>query len=383
MSSTKRDYYEILGVVKESSAEEIRKSFRALALKYHPDRNVGDEEAAAKFKEAAEAHEVLSDPQKRQLYDRYGHAGLNGMPMPDFNADSIFEAFGDLFGGIFGQQRRRGPQTGDDLLCQIEIDLLEAYRGVTRTLTIPRKESCAECRGSGAKPGTHPAICKQCKGAGVTVVSQGFFRIQQTCRGCGGHGSVITDPCPNCRGRGKVNAKRTLDVEVPPGVANGVRLAVRGEGEAGDAGAPRGDLVVEIRVKEHNLFRREGDHLICQVPITFSQAALGAEIEIPTLAGPVTHALKAGTQAGDVVRLAGKGMPNLRNGRHGDLHVLVVVETPRNLTKRQEELFREMAELDQKHVSPQRKSFFDKIRDLFTPPDKQEGTEQKGAPNKA
>jgi molecular chaperone DnaJ len=372
--SAKRDYYEVLGIARGASAEEIRKSFRALALKYHPDRNSGDEEAAVLFKEAAEAHEVLSDPQKRELYDRYGHAGLSGVRMPDFNRDSIFEAFGDIFGDLFGSGggRRRGPQAGSDLGMAVEIDLLQAYRGVKKSVSFQRHESCPDCAGSGARRGTTPAVCKLCHGKGVTTVRQGFLSIRQTCPGCGGYGQVITDPCATCRGRGRVAVKRTLDVDIPAGAFPGLRLMLRGEGEAGEQGAPRGDLICEISVKEHSLFRREGEHLICQVPVTFSQAALGSDIDVPTLDGPLEHNLKAGTQSGDVIRISGRGMPSVRTGRRGDLHVIVLVETPRNLTKRQEEIFRELAEIDQKHVSAQRKSFFEKIRDLFGSAEKKE-----------
>src|SRR5260221_8975093 len=229
----KRDYYEVVGIARGASAEEIRKAFRALALKFHPDRNSGDEDAAAKFKEAAEAHEVLSDPQKRELFDRYGHAGLSGTAMPNFNQDSIFEAFGDLFGDIFGGGRRRGPQAGNDLALGIEVDLLEAYRGCKRSATFHRQDACAECSGSGAKRGTSPAVCKQCRGKGVTTVRQGFLSIRQSCPGCGGYGYVITDPCPACRGRARVSVKRTVDVDIPAVAYTGLRLMLRGEGEAG------------------------------------------------------------------------------------------------------------------------------------------------------
>jgi molecular chaperone DnaJ len=378
--SAKRDYYEVLGIAKGASAEEVRKAFRGLALKFHPDRNAGDEEAAARFKEAAEAHEVLSDPQKRELYDRYGHAGLSGMPMPNFNQDSIFEAFGDLgdlVGNLFGGGgRRRGPQAGNDLAMRLQIDLIQAYHGCRESVTFPRNENCTDCAGSGAKRGTSPAVCKQCNGKGATVMRQGFLSVRQTCRGCGGYGYVITDPCPSCRGRGRVQVKRTLDVEVPAGAYTGLRYACRGEGEAGEPGAPRGDLIIEIIVKEHPLFFRDGDNLVCQVPITFSQAALGAEIDVPSLDGPVTHRISPGTQSGDVAKITGKGMPSVRTGRRGELRVVMLVETPRNLTKRQEELLRELAELDKKNVSPQRKSFFEKIRELFTSTEKKEAAKQ-------
>jgi molecular chaperone DnaJ len=374
---SKRDYYEVLGVAKTASDDEIKKAYRGMAMKYHPDRNPGDDEAVHKFKEASEAFDVLSDDEKRQVYDRYGHEGLKGTPMPDFNdINSVlhgFQGFADILGDVFGLGRKQGPQGGESLRCQMEIDLIEAYRGCKKTINVPRHELCPECAGSGARRGSKPSTCKQCRGAGVTVVSQGFFRLQQTCRACGGNGIIITDPCTSCRGRGRVKVTRTLEISIPPGVFTGAALTVQGEGEAGDAGAPRGNLICQLHVREHALFRREGDHLICQVPITFSQAALGAEVQIPTLDGPLNYAFKSGVQGGDVVRVAGKGMPNVRSGRRGDLHVLVSVETPRQLTKRQEELFRELAELDHKNVSPQRKSFFDKLKELFVGDEKSPG----------
>jgi molecular chaperone DnaJ len=362
----KRDYYEVLGVRRDVDVEEIKRAYRRLAMQYHPDRNVGDVEAEEKFKEAAEAYEVLHDLEKRARYDRYGHAGLEGMNVPHFNdAQSVFDLFGDLFGDIFGQRSRHGPQPGRDLQVAIELDLPEAARGVSKTVSIAREEWCADCSGSGSRKGSQPATCRRCAGHGVVVQSQGFFRVQQTCRACGGRGSVITDPCPECNGNGRTLVRRTIEVSVPPGVDNGTRIRLSGEGEAGDPGAPRGDLYCLIRVREHELFQRDGNHLVCRVPITFSQAALGAEIEIPTLNGPLSYHLKRGVQAGEVLRIAGRGMPNIRGGRPGDLLVQVLVETPRNLTKRQEELFRELAELDHKHVSAERKSFLDKLRGFF------------------
>jgi molecular chaperone DnaJ len=363
----KRDYYEILGVAKDASSEEIKRSFRKLAMQYHPDRNVGDKDAEEKFKEAAEAYDVLSDANKRQRFDRYGHAGLEGTNGPSFrDARSAFEElFGGIFGDFFGQRGGGGPHAGRDLQVGIEITLLEAARGVTRSITIPREENCPECRGEGARPGTRPVTCRRCRGQGVVIQGQGFFRIQQTCPGCGGRGAIITDPCEMCHGHGRVEVRQTLPIEIPSGVESGNRLRKPGEGEAGEPGAPRGDLYVLIRVREHSIFERDGPHLICRVPITFSQASLGGEIEVPTLDGPITYPLPRGTQTGEVLRIHGRGMPSLRGGRAGDLLVQVTVETPQGLTKRQEELFRELAEIDQKHVSPQRKSFLEKLRDLF------------------
>jgi molecular chaperone DnaJ len=367
-TSSKRDYYEVLGVSRDAGAEEIQRAYRSLAMQYHPDRNVGDSEAELKFKEAAEAYEVLRDPDKRQRYDRYGHAGLQGN-VPHFNdAQSVFDLFGDLFGFgdlMGGGRGRQGPRRGGDLKIAIELDLAEAAHGVTKTISVAREELCGECSATGARKGTRPAPCRRCNGHGVVIQNQGFFRIQQTCRTCGGTGTIITDPCPNCHGQGRVRAQRTLEVTVPAGVDNGTAIRLSGEGEAGDPGAPRGDLFCVIQVRNHPLFQRDGQHLICQVPITFAQAALGAEIEVPTLDGPHMHTLKHGTQSGDVLRISGRGMPSLRGGRKGDLLVQVLLETPRHLNKRQEELFRELAELEKSHVSPQRKSFLDKLRNFF------------------
>ena len=370
MASTKKDYYEVLGVSKEASDEEIKKAYRKLAMEYHPDRNGGDKEAEEKFKEAAEAYGVLGDPEKRPRYDRYGHAGLEGMNVPHFNdVQSIFDVFGDLFGlgDLFGGRGGRGRRQGRDLKQEIEITLNEAADGIKKTVSVPREEVCHECSGNGSKRGSQPAQCRRCNGQGAVLLSQGFFRIQQSCPGCGGRGSVITDPCPNCRGRGRETIRRTLEVSIPPGVDTGTAVRYGGEGEAGDPGAPRGDLYCVIRVREHRFFQRDGNNLICQVPIAFSQAALGAEIEIPTLNGTKNHALKRGVQSGDVLHVPGEGMPNLRNGRKGELLVQIIVETPKQLTKRQEELFRELAEIEQKHVSPQRKTFLNKLKEFFAP----------------
>ena len=375
--ATRRCYYEVLNVQKEADGEEIKKSYRKLAFEYHPDRNLGDAEAEQKFKEAAEAYDVLRDPEKRRRYDRYGHAGLeaNGGG-PQFNdVQSVFDIFGDLFG--FGGEGRRqgGRQAGRDLRYMLDLELVEAANGVSKSITFSREELCSECSGSGNKRGSQPAQCKRCNGQGAVLLSQGFFRVQQTCRTCGGRGSVIVDPCTKCSGRGREMMKRTIEITVPPGVDNGMTLRVGGEGEAGDPGAPRGNLECQIRVKDHPFFQRDGVNLICQVPITFSQAALGAEIEVPTLMGTLRHTLKKGVQAGDVVRIPNKGMPSLRGSRVGELLVQIIVETPKQLTKRQEELFRELAEIEQKHVSAQRKSFLEKLKEFFTPPE--EPTEKK------
>jgi len=378
-TSSKRDYYEVLGIVREADGEEIQRAYRKLAMQYHPDRNVGDAEAELKFKEAAEAYEILRDPDKRQRYDRYGHAGLEGLNVPHFNdAQSVFDLFGDLFGDLLGGARgRHGPQRGRDHKVEVELTLAEAAHGISKTVTVSREELCSECSATGEKRGTRPTPCRRCNGHGVVIQSQGFFRVQQTCRACGGTGTIISDPCQACHGQGRVVAKRTIEVAIPAGVDNGTAIRLSGEGEAGDPGAPRGDLYCVVHVREHAFFKRDGTHLICHVPITFSQAALGAEIEVPTLDGPLLHTLKHGTQSGDVLRIAGKGMPSLRGGRKGDLLVQVAIETPRHLTKRQEELIRELAELEKSHVSPQRKGFLDKLREFFAG---QEGEPKNNAP---
>ncbi|HEY7309988.1 MAG TPA: molecular chaperone DnaJ [Gemmataceae bacterium] len=367
--ASKRDYYEVLGVSREADDDTLKKAYRKLAMQYHPDRNVGDHEAEIKFKEAAEAYEVLRDPHKRQLYDRYGHAGLEGNGLPNFtSADAVMDMFSDILGDFFGGGRRRhGPRAGRDLQMALEIDLLEAARGVKKEIKIPRAESCSDCGGSGAKPGTRPSPCRRCGGHGVVLQGQGFFRIQQTCGACGGQGAVVTDPCRSCHGRGAVEVERKLTVDIPPGVDNDVSIRLSGEGETGERGAPPGDLYCVLRVRKHPLFVRHGQELHCEVPVTISQAALGRPIEVPTLDGQfVTHTLKRGTQSGDEMRIPGKGMPHLRGGRLGDLVVHVRVLTPRRLSKRQEELFHELEEIDGTEVPPERKSFFDRIREFFT-----------------
>jgi molecular chaperone DnaJ len=369
MAGTKRDYYEVLEIERGADGDSITKAYRRLAMKFHPDRNGGDKQAEERFKEAAEAYDVLRDPDKRTRYDRYGHAGLEGFNgAPHFNdARDVFNVFGNLFGDLFGGGQRGGPQPGRDLQYNLEIDLIEAARGSKRSFTIPREELCPDCGGSGAKRGTKPTNCRRCDGHGVVVQRQGFFSVQRTCPGCGGRGAVVTDPCGQCHGNGRVTVRRTIEVNIPPGVDNGIRVRVPGEGEPGEPGAGRGDLFVVLRVREHPLFQREGNHLVCQVPITFAQAALGAEIDVPTLDGAVKHQLPKGVQSGEVLRVSGQGMPNIRGGRRGDLLVQVVLETPRHLTRRQEELFRELAEVEKKNVSPARKGFLEKLKEFFSP----------------
>ncbi len=371
MATTKRDFYEVLGVARDAELDDVKKAYRQMALKFHPDRNPGDQEAEKRFKEAAEAYEVLSDPEKRQRYDRYGHAGLEGAAFHDFRStDDIMSAFSDIFGGgLFGDlfgERRRGPRPGPDLLMKVEIELVEAARGTSRTIEVSRQDFCGECRGSGARRGTVATTCNYCGGRGQIVQARGFFQVATTCPACGGDGVRITDPCPTCRGAGRLPAAARLQVDVPPGVESGMWLQLRGQGELGDLGAPRGNLRIQVVVKRHPFFERRRNDLFTQVPISFAQAALGAEIQVPTLDGPDKVAVPRGTQSGEIIRIKGRGMPDVSGRGRGDELVEVMVETPRHLTARQEELLREFAEIEHNQVSPRRRSFFDKLRDYFT-----------------
>jgi len=364
--ASKRDYYEVLGVAKSASAEEITKAYRRLVMQYHPDRNSGDKEAEAKFKEVAEAHEVLRDPAKRQRYDRYGHAGLQAGDVPDFGNADVFSMFSDIFGSLFGG-RGRGQQRGQDARVAVELDLAEAASGVARTVTFQRADLCAKCRGSGAAPGAQKRQCRTCHGRGAVLQGGGFFTLQRECPTCHGEGQIISDPCKECEGNGLVLGEASVSVNIPAGVDNNMEFAVEGEGHAGGPGIERGDLRVVLHVRKHAFFERHGDDLVCQAVITFPQAALGCVIEIPTVEGKViSHTLPRGIQSHEVATIAGQGMPNLRSRRRGSLHVQVLVETPRQLTKRQEELLRELAEVDDKHVSPQRKGWLDKVKSFFT-----------------
>jgi molecular chaperone DnaJ len=368
MAATKRDFYEVLGLARDAGLDDIKKAYRQLALKYHPDRNPGDDDATRRFKEAAEAYEVLSDSDKRQRYDRYGHAGLNGSAVHDFrSAEDIMSAFGDIFGfgDLFGE-RRRGPRPGPDLLMKLEIELGEAARGTTRQVEVARQEFCGDCRGSGARKGTTPTSCNYCGGRGQVVQSRGFFQVATTCPACGGEGVRITDPCPSCRGAGRTQTTARLQVDVPPGVESGMWLQLRNQGEIGDPGAPRGNLGIQIVVRKHPFFERRRNELICQVPVSFAQATLGAVVEVPTLDGRENLEIPRGTQSGEILRIKGRGMPDIGGRSRGDELVEVVVETPRHLTPRQEELLREFAEIEHHQVSPRRKSFFEKLRDYFT-----------------
>ena len=378
-----RCYYEVLSVEKTASNDEIKRSYKKLAVKYHPDRNKGDESAAEKFKEVAEAYEVLSDPEKRGRYDRFGHDGVKGAAGAGAGFGGGFEdamdLFSQLFGGQMGGGRRRrgsgGGQRGNSLRTVVEIDLFEAAKGCQRDLEFSRKETCETCSGSGAKPGTSPDTCDYCNGQGQVVqrAGAGFFGFQMAteCPACHGSGKVVRDKCSDCRGDGRQTKQVHQTLEIPPGVDNGNRISLRGEGDAGPNGGPRGDLLVDVRVKEHPLFQREGDHLTCRVPIHYSQAVLGAKIDIPVLESGGKHSLEIppGTQPGEVIRLRGQGMPDVHSGSRGDLFVQIQLEVPKSVNGRHEELVRELAEIENSNVTPHRKSFFEKVREFFSPDD--------------
>jgi len=371
----KRDYYEVLGVSKSASADEVKKAYRRLAMKYHPDRNKGeDADSESKFKEAKEAYEVLRDSDKRAAYDRFGHEGLRGAGMGGpggFSAEGFSDIFGDVFGDIFGGGGRRGGRQvfrGADLGYELRLDLERAVRGDTVTIDVPSQVTCDVCDGSGAKKGTSPVQCSTCGGAGQVRMQQGFFSIQQTCPACKGAGTMISDPCDTCHGRGRVRKTRTLSVKVPAGVDDGDRIRLSGEGEAGRNGGPPGDLYVEIRLEPHKIFMRDGSDLSCEVPISFATAALGGEVELPTLDGNVSLKVPAGTQSGKVFRLRSKGVTTVRDSRKGDLFARVAVETPVNLTNEQKELLSKFDSKVQtggdKH-SPRADTWFDTVKRFF------------------
>ncbi len=367
--ATKADYYELLGVSRNATEEEIKKAYRKAALRYHPDRNPGDKAAEEKFKELSEAYQVLIDPEKRAQYDRYGHAAFEQGGFNGFDFTSNFEdIFGDIFGDFFGVggRGRRRAQRGEDLSCNLEISFEEAAFGTEKTISVPRMTLCEGCQGTGAKPGTAPKTCATCRGSGQVRFQQGFFTVARTCNRCGGQGKVITEPCPACHGAGTVRKASTLQVKIPAGIDTGARLKLRGEGEVGPSGGVPGDLYVLIRVREHPLFGRQHNDVVCEIPISFPQAALGAEIEVPTLEGKIKMKIPPGTQSGSVFRLRGKGIPDLRGGGRGDQLVRVIIEVPRKLTGRQRELLEEFARLDgEEDVHPMTKGFFDKVKELF------------------
>ena len=366
--ATKRDYYEVLGLERAADADAIKKSFRKLALKYHPDRNPGDKEAEHLFREASEAYQILSDPERRARYDRFGHAAFEGgAPGFDFNATGFEDIFGDIFSEFFGMPGRGRSSSrrrrGEDLSYTLRVSFEEAAFGCERKISVPRSVTCEGCSGTGGRDGAAPAKCPACRGAGQVRFQQGFFSIAKTCGQCSGRGEVIKDPCPTCRGSGRVRKKHEIEVKVPAGVDTGTRLKLRGEGEPGAASAP-GDLYVAIAVDEHELFRREGNDVVCDVTVSFPQAALGTELDVPTIDGSVKMKIKEGTQSGSLFRLRGKGVPDLHGYGRGDQLTRVIVETPRHLNPRQRELLQEFADEAGEDVHPA-KGFFDKVRERF------------------
>ena len=342
------DYYEILGVQRNASEGEIKSAYRKLALKFHPDRNPGNKEAEEKFKEAAEAYGVLADPDKRHRYDMYGHAGVSGAASAGFDP-TIFADFGDILGDFFGfgdifGRRRGGPRRGSDLRYNLELTFEEAAFGTETQIQIPRTETCGGCKGSGSAPGTQPSACPTCRGAGQVTYQQGFFSVARTCGRCRGAGKIVTSPCGTCEGQGAVPIERKLQIKIPPGVDTGSQLRITGEGEPGTAGGPPGDLYVVLRVQEHAFFRREGSHLYCDVPISFSQAALGGTVEVPTPDDePARLTIPEGTQTGTGFKVRGKGIPHLGHKGRGDLHVTVRVVVPTKLTADQKKLIEQLA----------------------------------------
>jgi len=374
---SKQDYYEVLGVQRGASADEIKKAYRRLAMKHHPDRNPDDAEAEAKFKEAKEAYEVLSDDQKRGMYDQHGHAafeqgGMGGGGFGGFgDASGFSDVFGDVFGDIFGQNGRRGRSNvfrGADLRYELSLTLEQAVQGDTINISFPTYSGCETCDGEGAKPGTSRKTCDTCNGMGQVRAQQGFFSVQQTCPTCRGAGTVVEDPCDDCYGQGRIQQEKTLAVKVPPGVDTGDRIRLSGEGEAGQNGGPTGDLYVEINVKAHDIFERDGGNLHCAVPISFAKATLGGEVNVPTLEGEVALKIPEGTQSGRLFRLRGKGVKPVRSAGKGDLYCRVDVETPVNLTDEQEKLlqsFQESIESGGDKHRPRASDWRDSVKNFF------------------
>ncbi|KKD01579.1 molecular chaperone DnaJ [Photobacterium halotolerans] len=375
---SKRDFYEVLGVGRDAGERDIKKAYKRLAMKYHPDRNPGDDTAADKFKEVKTAYEILTDPQKKAAYDQYGHAAFEQGGMGGgggFGGGADFsDIFGDVFGDIFGGGGRRGggqhrAQRGADLRYNMELTLEEAVRGCTKEIRVPTLVNCDTCEGSGAKKGSSPTTCGTCHGAGQVQMRQGFFAVQQTCPHCHGRGKIITDPCGKCHGQGRVQETKTLSVKIPAGVDTGDRIRLTGEGEAGEFGAPAGDLYVQVHVQKHAIFERDGNNLYCEVPVSFTMAALGGEVEVPTLDGRVSLKVPTETQTGRMFRMRGKGVKSVRGGAVGDLICKLVVETPVNLSSRQKELLQEfestLAGSDAKKHKPRSEGFFDGVKKFF------------------
>jgi molecular chaperone DnaJ len=365
-----RDYYEVLGISRNSGPEEIKKAFRQLALQYHPDRNPGDKSSEEKFKELNEAYSVLSDPRKREQYDTYGHAGPAGQGFggfTDFNIGGVEDILNEFFGfgTIFGGGRQQRARRGADLRYNLEIAFEEAAFGAEKDIVVPRTAACAECAGTGAKKGTRPERCAACNGRGQVSVQQGFFSMTRTCGRCRGSGEIIRERCAECSGSGTVREKRSLKVKIPAGVDNGTRLKLRGEGEAGQGGGPSGDLYVVMSVLSHPFFIREGEHLLCEVPISFPQAALGDEIEVPTLSGKKKLVIPQGTPSGHEFVMKGEGVAVLNGHRRGNLVIRVVIDVPKKLTKRQKELLAEFQELSGDSPGPISRSFFEKVKEIF------------------
>ena len=371
----KRDYYQVLGVEKTATPVEIKRAYRRMAIKYHPDKNPGNKEAEAKFKECAEAYEVLSDAEKRKQYDQYGHEGLRGTGMHDFsrmNVEDIFSMFGfdDFFGSVFGgggrrAGRRGGPVRGYDLETGVELTLDEVAHGAEKTIEFTRQDRCPECNGSGAAPGTQPVRCPVCGGTGQVAKGGGFFQMVSTCPQCQGTGQVVTNPCPKCQGSGRVPKRRTVTIKIPAGVHEGQGIRVAGEGEPGRDGGPNGDLYCYVRIRPHEFLERDGNNLVAVVPISFTQAALGATIDVPSLNGTRQLKVPPGTQYGSLFRIRGQGLPDVRTGRTGDQIVQVAIETPANLNERQEQLLREFAQTENKNVSPRSQNFFERLKRHF------------------
>lgn len=351
--AAKRDYYEVLGVSRDATDNEIKSAYRKLAMQYHPDRNPGSKEAEEKFKEAAEAYEVLRDSQKRAIYDQYGHQGLEGTGFSGFGGfEDIFSSFSDIFDDFFGfssgrRSSRSRSQKGADLRYDLTLSFMEAAFGKETEISIEKYEQCPECIGSGCEPGTHPETCRQCHGTGQVSRSQGFFTVRTTCPYCRGKGQIVSHPCKRCNGNGKVMVRKKVSVKIPAGVDHGSRLRLTGEGEAGVYGGPPGDLYVFIHVEPHPFFERHNTDVVCQVPISFIQAALGDEITVPTLTGEKTIQIPKGIQPGEMMRLPGEGIPSLKNGNRGDQIIQFAIKTPTNMSKKQEDLLREFAKLEQ------------------------------------